>query len=239
MATRRDRETQTTRRRGLRGRHAGGRRNAAALRRWRQTRRPGLGIAVRAMASVATVNTPRGAGMLRLPSLGVSTSKRARRRGRWGELLDWTPAWSSPALPGSMACAAGWRRIDRDSRSRSIVIRAHRRRSRRLTPRRAGRPGGGRIAVLGSAGGRDTAKRVLQGRVAGERCRLGSRPTRTAGRGPDGDPGAEFASGARRQACGLASTCSWSRITGRDAARVGKARPGDVVLSPARATSAA
>jgi UDP-N-acetylmuramoyl-L-alanyl-D-glutamate--2,6-diaminopimelate ligase len=33
-------------------------------------------------------------------------------------------------------------------------------------------PGGGLIAVFGSAGERDVAKRAIQGRVAGERCRL-------------------------------------------------------------------
>ena len=32
--------------------------------------------------------------------------------------------------------------------------------------------GGGLIAVFGSAGDRDTAKRPMMGRVAGERCRL-------------------------------------------------------------------
>ncbi len=32
--------------------------------------------------------------------------------------------------------------------------------------------GGGLIAVLGSAGERDTAKRPMMGRIAGERCRL-------------------------------------------------------------------
>jgi UDP-N-acetylmuramoyl-L-alanyl-D-glutamate--2,6-diaminopimelate ligase len=33
-------------------------------------------------------------------------------------------------------------------------------------------PGGGLIAVFGSAGERDTAKRAIQGEVAGRRCRL-------------------------------------------------------------------
>ncbi len=33
-------------------------------------------------------------------------------------------------------------------------------------------PGGGLVAVFGSAGERDVAKRAIQGRVAGDRCRL-------------------------------------------------------------------
>jgi len=40
-----------------------------------------------------------------------------------------------------------------------------------LAPQAAAR-GGGMIAVFGSAGERDTAKRPLMGRIAGERCRL-------------------------------------------------------------------
>jgi UDP-N-acetylmuramoyl-L-alanyl-D-glutamate--2,6-diaminopimelate ligase len=40
-----------------------------------------------------------------------------------------------------------------------------------LAPAAAAR-GGGLIAVFGSAGERDTAKRPLMGRIAGERCRL-------------------------------------------------------------------
>ena len=40
-----------------------------------------------------------------------------------------------------------------------------------LAPVAASR-GGGLIAVFGSAGERDTAKRPLMGRIAGERCRL-------------------------------------------------------------------
>jgi UDP-N-acetylmuramoyl-L-alanyl-D-glutamate--2,6-diaminopimelate ligase len=99
-----------------------------------------------------------------------------------------------------------------------------------LAPLAAAR-GGGLIAVFGSAGERDTAKRPMMGRVAGERCRL----VVVTDEDPRGeDPGSILdAIAAGAEAAG--------RHRGRDllllgdrraaiAAAFGRARPGDVVL---------
>jgi len=91
--------------------------------------------------------------------------------------------------------------------------------------------GGGLIAVFGSAGERDVAKRALMGRVAGERCRLVV--------ATDEDPRAEdpvaildqIAAGA--EAAGMRRGDDLLLIPDRRTAiaeAFGRARPGDVVL---------
>jgi UDP-N-acetylmuramoyl-L-alanyl-D-glutamate--2,6-diaminopimelate ligase len=91
--------------------------------------------------------------------------------------------------------------------------------------------GGGLIAVFGSAGERDTAKRAVMGRIAGERCRLVI-ATDEDPRGEDGArivdeivAGAEGA-GRRRGADVLAIPDRREAI----AAAFDRARAGDVVL---------
>ena len=76
----------------------------------------------------------------------------------------------------SRSCPAGWSGSSSASRSgSSSTSPTARRRSQTvldlLAPLAASR-GGGLIAVFGSAGERDTAKRPLMGRIAGERARL-------------------------------------------------------------------
>lgn len=91
--------------------------------------------------------------------------------------------------------------------------------------------GGGLIAVFGSAGERDTAKRAVMGRVAGERCRL----VVATDEDPRGENGAAIVAEIVRGAV------SAGRSEGRDvlgipdrraaiAAAFERARPGDVVL---------
>jgi UDP-N-acetylmuramoyl-L-alanyl-D-glutamate--2,6-diaminopimelate ligase len=91
--------------------------------------------------------------------------------------------------------------------------------------------GGGVIAVFGSAGERDTAKRPLMGRVAGERCRLVI-VTDEDPRGEDGDRILEeIALGAA--AAGLRRGQDLLLVRDRRSAideAVDRARPGDVVL---------
>ena len=91
--------------------------------------------------------------------------------------------------------------------------------------------GGGLIAVFGSAGERDTAKRAVMGRIAGERCRL----VVATDEDPRGEDGAAIVAEIVRGAV------SAGRSEGEDvlgiperraaiAAAFGRARPGDVVL---------
>jgi UDP-N-acetylmuramoyl-L-alanyl-D-glutamate--2,6-diaminopimelate ligase len=93
-----------------------------------------------------------------------------------GEAIDLDPAAvragleSVPVVPGRME------RIDLGQPFGVIVDFAHSPASLQavldlLAPTAAAR-GGGLIAVFGSAGERDTAKRPVMGRIAGERCRL-------------------------------------------------------------------
>ncbi len=99
-----------------------------------------------------------------------------------------------------------------------------------LAPLAAAR-GGGLIAVFGSAGERDTAKRSVMGRIAGERCRL----VVATDEDPRGEPpgaivdeitrGAE-AAGRRRGVDALAIPDRRHAIE----AAFERARPGDVVL---------
>jgi UDP-N-acetylmuramoyl-L-alanyl-D-glutamate--2,6-diaminopimelate ligase len=92
-------------------------------------------------------------------------------------------------------------------------------------------PGGGLIAVFGSAGERDVAKRAIQGRVAGERCRLVI--------ATDEDPRGEDPSAILEQIARGAAAAGRRRgddlllIADREAAiraAFALARPGDVVL---------
>jgi UDP-N-acetylmuramoyl-L-alanyl-D-glutamate--2,6-diaminopimelate ligase len=99
-----------------------------------------------------------------------------------------------------------------------------------LAPVAAAR-GGGLIAVFGSAGERDTAKRSVMGRIAGERCRLVI-ATDEDPRGEDPEAildeivrGAE-AAGRRRGSDALAVADRRAAIE----AAFERARPGDVVL---------
>jgi UDP-N-acetylmuramoyl-L-alanyl-D-glutamate--2,6-diaminopimelate ligase len=96
---------------------------------------------------------------------------------------------------------------------------------------RATARGGGVIAVFGSAGERDTAKRPLMGRIAGQRCRLVV-VTDEDPRGEDGDAIlAEIAAGA--EATGRRRDDDLHLIRDRRSAiaeAFGRAEPGDVVL---------
>ncbi|MFN8520912.1 MAG: cyanophycin synthetase [Chloroflexota bacterium] len=70
--------------------------------------------------------------------------------------------------------------------------------------------GGGLIAVFGSAGDRDTAKRPMMGRVAGERCRLvvvTDEDPRLGG--PRRDPGCH------RRGRGACRSAAWPRPAAR------------------------
>ena len=136
---------------------------------------------------------------------------------------------SVPVVPGRME------RIDLGQPFGVIVDFAHSPASLRsvldlLAPTAAAR-GGGLIAVFGSAGERDTAKRPVMGRIAGERCRLVV-VTDEDPRGEDRDAindaiarGAE-AAGRRR---GHDLLVIADRRAAIDAA-IERARPGDLVL---------
>ena len=91
--------------------------------------------------------------------------------------------------------------------------------------------GGGLIAVFGSAGERDTAKRAVMGRIAGERCRL----VVATDEDPRGEDGAAIVAEI------VGGAVSAGRTEGSDvlgipdrrsaiAAAFDRARPGDVVL---------
>ncbi len=183
---------------------------------------------------VATVTTGRGSGSLRLPLLGRFNVHNALAVIALGELLELDPALVLAGLAGFRGVRGRMERIDRGQPFTLIVDYAH-------TPASlatvldelaalAG-PGGGRIAVFGSAGERDVAKRALQGRVAGERCRVVI--------ATDEDPRGEssmaileqIAQGA--EAAGLRRGDNLWLIPDRReaiAAAIALARPGDVVL---------
>ena len=114
-------------------------------------------------------------------SCGWPAASTSTTRWRWSRSARrW--AWTRPRGPRRAggrrrACRAGWSGSTPGQPFGVIVDYAHspglaRRAcwtSSRRSPRRGG---GGLIAVFGSAGERDTAKRAVMGRIAGERCRL-------------------------------------------------------------------
>jgi UDP-N-acetylmuramoyl-L-alanyl-D-glutamate--2,6-diaminopimelate ligase len=142
----------------------------------------GRGVDVRAVrieqdaaGLVADVDTPDGSRRLRLGLLG--------RFSVWNALavlavaegvgLDLDAALAgvatAPPVPGRME------RVDRGQPFTVVVDFAHSPASLRLVLDELGpvaaTGGGGLIAVFGSAGERDAAKRPMMGRIAGERCR--------------------------------------------------------------------
>ena len=179
-----------------------------------------------------------------------------RRRGRDGSSFGWpaastsTTRWrSSPSarrwasIPRrsatgsrrSRACPGRMERIDEGQPFAVIVDYAHSPASLQavldLLAPLAAAGGGGLIAVFGSAGERDTAKRAAMGRIAAERCRLVV-ATDEDPRGEDRNAivdeivrGAE-AGGGRRGVDVLAIPDRREAI----AAAFERARPGDVVL---------
>jgi UDP-N-acetylmuramoyl-L-alanyl-D-glutamate--2,6-diaminopimelate ligase len=182
----------------------------------------------------AEVATPRGAVVMELPLVGRFNVHNALAVLALGELLRIDPE----AVRGGLAAFRGVRgrmeRVDRGQPFLVIVDYAH-------TPAAlaaaldalaplAG-PGGGLIAVFGSAGERDVGKRALQGRVAGERCRLVVATDEDPRRE---DPAAileQIAEGA--EAAGKRRGDDLLLVADRAAAireAFARARPGDVVL---------
>jgi UDP-N-acetylmuramoyl-L-alanyl-D-glutamate--2,6-diaminopimelate ligase len=183
---------------------------------------------------VATVATRRGSGTLRLSLLGRFNVHNALAVVALGELLELDFALVLAGLARFRGVRGRMERIDGGQPFALIVDYAH-------TPASLATvlddlvglvgPGGGLIAVFGSAGERDVAKRALQGRVAGERCRL----VIATDEDPRGeDPMAileQIAEGA--EAAGLRRGDDLQLIPDRRAAiaaAIARARPGDVVL---------
>ena len=119
---------------------------------------------------------PSGSGVVELQLVGRFNVHNALAVVALGEAIGLDPAAvraglaSVPVVPGRME------RIDLGQPFGVIVDFAHSPASLQtvldlLAPAAAAR-GGGLIAVFGSAGQRDTAKRPVMGRIAGERCRL-------------------------------------------------------------------
>jgi UDP-N-acetylmuramoyl-L-alanyl-D-glutamate--2,6-diaminopimelate ligase len=183
---------------------------------------------------VATVATPRGPGALRLPLLGRFNVHNALAAIALGELLE----LDRDAVLNGLASFGGVRgrmeRVDRGQPFALIVDYAHTPASLAIVLDDLADilgPGGRRIAVFGSAGERDVAKRGLQGRVAGERCGL----VIATDEDPRGeDPAAileQIAAGA--ESAGLRRAHDLLLIPDRRAAiaeAIARARPGDVVL---------
>ena len=106
-----------------------------------------------------------------------------------------------------------------------------------LAPLAAAR-GGGLIAVFGSAGERDTAKRPLMGRLAAERCRLVI-VTDEDPRGEDREPSSTRSPAGPKVRARDATATSWSSPTGapRSARPSSAPSPATSSSSPARVTS--
>lgn len=178
---------------------------------------------------------PSGAGTLELRLAGRFNVHNALAVVALGEALELDPAAvaaglaSVPGVPGRME------RIEAGQPFGVIVDYAHSPASLQtvldlLAPLAAAR-GGGLVAVFGSAGERDVAKRSVMGRIAGERCRLVV-VTDEDPRGEDREAILdEIARGA--EAAGRHRGSDLLLIADRRAAieaAFERARPGDVVL---------
>jgi UDP-N-acetylmuramoyl-L-alanyl-D-glutamate--2,6-diaminopimelate ligase len=123
----------------------------------------------------ATVHTPRGRAGLRLGVVGRFNVANALAAVAVGEVLGLDQARVLDGLAGFGGVRGRMEVVDLGQPFTVVVDYAHTPASLAaaldaLAPRVVG--DGGLIAVFGSAGRRDVAKRPLQGRVAGERCRL-------------------------------------------------------------------
>ncbi len=180
------------------------------------------------------VATPRGIAAVTLPLVGHFNVHNALAVVALGELLGLDAAAVRSGLAGFRGVRGRMERVERGQPFLVVVDYAHTPASLAtaldaLAPL-AGE-GGGLIAVFGSAGERDVAKRSIQGRVAGERCRL----VIATDEDPRGeDPVAileQIAEGA--EAAGRRRGEDLLLIADREAAiraAFARARPGDVVL---------
>ncbi len=185
---------------------------------------------------------PSGAAELRLRLGGRFNAHNALAVVALGEALELDPAAIRAGLESVAGVPGRMERVDQGQPFAVIVDFAHSPASLELVLDQA-KPlaaagGGGVIAVFGSAGERDRAKRPLMGRIAGARCRL----VIVADEDPRGEDGAaivaEIASAAREAARaagggGALPTALVEEIPDRRAAidaAIDAARPGDVVL---------
>ena len=182
-----------------------------------------------------TYEAPSGSGTVELQLVGRFNVHNALAVVALGEALSLDPAAvrtgleSVPVVPGRME------RVDLGQPFGVIVDFAHSPASLQavldlLAPTAAAQ-GGGLIAVFGSAGERDTAKRPVMGRIAGERCRLvvvTDEDPRNEDRDTINDAIARGAEGAGRRR-GHDLLVIADRRAAIEAA-IERARPGDVVL---------
>jgi len=178
---------------------------------------------------------PSGAADLRIRLAGRFNAHNALAVVALGELLGLDPATIRDGLASVDRVPGRMERIDVGQPFGVIVDFAHSPASLEhvldlLAPVAAAR-GGGLIAVFGSAGERDTAKRPMMGRIAGQRCRL-VLVTDEDPRGEDRDAIlAEIAAGA--ESAGRRRGVDLLLIADRPAAVAAafeRARPGDLVL---------
>lgn len=182
----------------------------------------------------ALVVTPRGQVELRLGVMGRFNVHNALAALAVGELLEIDQAAVLAGLAAFRGVRGRMERIERGQPFTVVVDYAHTPASLTaaldvLSPFVSG--DGGLVAVFGSAGERDIAKRPLQGRVAGERCRL----VVLTDEDPRGEDRAaileQIAAGA--EAVGLRRGADLLLIPDREAAireAFRRARSGDVVL---------
>lgn len=180
-------------------------------------------------------DAPSGPGELALRLAGRFNVHNALAVVALGEALGLDPVAVRGGLEGVAGVPGRMERIDAGQPFGIVVDYAHSPASLQvvldlLAPVAAAH-GGGLIAVFGSGGERDTAKRAVMGRIAGERCRVVI-ATDEDPRGEDGHVileeivrGAE-AAGRRRGEDVLAIADRREAI----AAAFGRARPGDLVL---------
>jgi len=181
------------------------------------------------------IATPRWSGRVELRLAGRFNAINAAAAVALGEALSLEPAAVCRGLAGVSGVPGRMERVDRGQPFGVIVDYAHSPASLQkvldiLAPV-AGAGGGGLIAVFGSAGERDTQKRPMMGRIAGERCRL----VIVADEDPRGEDSSaildQIAAGA--QAVGKSLGSDLLCIADRReaiATSFAQARPGDVVL---------
>ncbi len=183
----------------------------------------------------ADIEAPGGAGTLELRLAGRFNVHNALAVVALGEVLGLDPAAVRDGLASVDGVPGRMERVDAGQPFGVIVDFAHSPASLQmvldlLAPAAAAR-GGGLIAVFGSAGERDTGKRPLMGRIAGERARLVV-VTDEDPRGEDRDAILdEIARGA--EAAGRRRGGDLQLIADRRAAIAAAfeaARPGDIVL---------